>query len=235
MKKTLKILSICLLVWSCIFLVSGIGNIIRFAVGESLALFQRDIPTIFEIISCLIISPIVGLQFRIYAMKHQITFWYLFILILFGAEFAIGILEVCVRDDMVRVAWAISMWHSLGVVIFTAVTYIIIKRDESEDKRKKARQRKEAENKQSICEKLLFVAGMHFFVKYFDHLRRWNESDILDIIEESYSERNKRERIVASQKIFEKKLEQIALKFISESSKIDEGTVSIAKKLMESN
>lgn len=235
-KKTLKVLSICWLVWSCIFLISGIGNIIRFAVGESTGLFQRDFSTIFRIISCLIIFPICGLEFCIFTRKHHSTFFYLFSLILFGAEFAIGILEVCVvRDGMERVAWGISMWHSLGIVIFATIPYALIKINETEEKRKETRQRKDTESKQAICKKLLSASGMRFFVKYYDYLHSWNKSDILDIIEEDYSEKNKRERIEAAQKIFEKNLEKTALKLIRSGSTIDEETVSIANKLLELN
>lgn len=136
---------------------------------------------------------------------------------------------------MERIAWGISMLDSFGAISFAGIPFILIKKEATEEQRKEARQRREKENRQAICEELLSVAGMRFFIKYFNYLQGWNKSDILDIIEEDYQEQDKHERIEASKKIFQKNLNQVALEIISESIKVDEETKSQAKKMMKTD
>lgn len=259
--KIVTIFIICWLVWSCLFLIAGIGILIRLSIGITPRLFQRSFSTVWEIIICLLLLPIGGLEFSIFAYRqlknndkhheenipqkylswakfiaiaNQRTFFLLFGLILYGVMFAIGIIEVCVRiDSLMTMVWGVAMVYSLGVIIFTAMPYIFIKLNETEEKRKALRQKREDEYRQLVCEQLLSTAGMRFFVKYYDCLMTWNVSDILDIIEEEYTEQDKRQRVSASQKIFKSNLEQTALSIIANSSKIDEITKNTAKNLIE--
>lgn len=257
---TVKVFTICWLVWSCLFVTSGIGNLIRLVLMETTGLFQYNPYTAFETIACLIIFPLCGLEFSILSYRlikkngihykkntsqavsswekfkvkaNQPTFFLLFGIILFGALFAVSILEVCVTDNGMQImAWGIAMIYSLGIGIFTIIPYILIKLNETEEKRSQARLKRETERRQAVCIQLLSSVGMRFFVKYYDYLKSWNASDIIDIVEEDYGEQDKRQRIEAAQIIFQKNLQQTSLMIISVSSKIDEDTKSKAKDLI---
>lgn len=259
--KAVKVFIICWLVWSCLFLVSGVGNLIRLVVMETAGLLRFSAVQAFEVIVGLIIFPIDGLVLSISSYRqlkingiyfkqktsqensfwvkfkakaNRLTFSLLLGLILFCAEFALGILWVYVmRDSMTIISWGIVTTYSFGVIIFTTVPYILIKMNETEEERRQARLKREAEHRQTVCVRLLTTAGMRFFVKYFNYLKSWNTSDILDIIEEDYREQDKWQRIKAAQKIFQKNLQQAALIFIANSSKIDEATKSKAEDLLK--
>lgn len=78
---------------------------------------------------------------------------------------------------------------------------------------KKAEQ--EAQKTHEKTAKLLEEIGTKFFVKYYEKLQNWSVPDILDEIEENYSEENKLNRIKKAKKLFELELNVIALEIIS--------------------
>lgn len=82
---------------------------------------------------------------------------------------------------------------------------------------------------------LLSKVGNKFFVKYYFELRDWTEPDILDIIEEDYTEETKTQRIREAKKIFEQRLNKLALQRISDIKNISVGeeTRQKAKELLE--
>lgn len=73
---------------------------------------------------------------------------------------------------------------------------------------------------------LLNSVGKRFFIKYYFKLKSWTEKDIFDIISEDYSEQEKRSRILNGKKIFEEKLNILAIKQIAKETEnnIDETT-----------
>ena len=82
---------------------------------------------------------------------------------------------------------------------------------------------------------LLTKVGNKFFVKYYNQLKDWSEPDILDIIEEDYTEETKRQRIRKAKEIFNSKLHILALKQISDDANIavDKQTKERAKEILE--
>ena len=60
---------------------------------------------------------------------------------------------------------------------------------------------------------LLKETGAKFFVKYYNKLEQWLTLDVFDPGEGNYSEANKLARINAAKKLFELKLNTVALEF----------------------
>lgn len=83
--------------------------------------------------------------------------------------------------------------------------------------------------------RLLEEIGKKFFVKYYDKLQNWSIPDIVDEIEENYSEESKLNRIKKAKKIFELGLNNIALEIISnsENKTTDDITQNKALQLLE--
>lgn len=74
------------------------------------------------------------------------------------------------------------------------------------------------EPKSNTCvNKLLAKTGKVFFVKYYNQLKTFNLTDIIDIIQENYSEQTKKNRIISAKKIFSKNLQIEALSEILEN------------------
>lgn len=94
---------------------------------------------------------------------------------------------------------------------------------------------KQRENERNTVSNLLSKVGNKFFVKYYMQLRDWSEPDILDIIEEDYTEETKRQRIKQAKNIFKYGLNVLALKQISDENNVavDTQTKEIAKSLLE--
>ena len=108
------------------------------------------------------------------------------------------------------------------------------------NERKKQLGQQQAEEKQHEKElntviALLSKAGNKFFVKYYFELKDWSEPDILDIIQEDYTEETKIQRIRKGQEIFTKRLNKLALEIIADSANnaVDEETKQKANKLLE--
>lgn len=82
---------------------------------------------------------------------------------------------------------------------------------------------------------LLSKVGNKFFVKYYFELRDWSEPDILDIIQEDYSEETKLQRIRKGKEIFDKGLNQLALQRIADISNktVDDETRQKANELLK--
>ena len=111
---------------------------------------------------------------------------------------------------------------------------------QKEKERKSLITRQQAEEKQHEKElnaviALLSKAGNKFFVKYYFELKDWSEPDILDIIQEDYTEETKIQRIRKGQEIFTKRLNKLALEIIADSANnsVDEETKQKANKLLE--
>ena len=81
---------------------------------------------------------------------------------------------------------------------------------------------------------LLSKVGNKFFVKYYRELRDWSEPDILDVIQEDYTEETKLQRIRKAKEIFAKQLNKLALQRISDPSNktVDEETRQQASNLL---
>lgn len=67
--------------------------------------------------------------------------------------------------------------------------------------------------------RLLETIGIKFFVKYYDKLEKWSTADLLDEIEENYSEENKIIRIKSAKEIFNQNLNITALEIIANDNK----------------
>lgn len=82
---------------------------------------------------------------------------------------------------------------------------------------------------------LLEEIGTKFFIKHYNKLQTWSIPDILDEIEENYSEESKLNRIRKAKKLFELKLNNAALEIISnnESKTTDKNTREKALQLLE--
>ena len=93
---------------------------------------------------------------------------------------------------------------------------------------------KQREKELSATNTLLSKVGNKFFVKYYFELRDWSEPDILDVIQEDYSEDTKLQRIQKGKEIFNKKLNKLALQRIadSENKTVDEETRQKANELL---
>ena len=258
--KVVKVFLVCLLVWSCLFVISGIACVLKMALGEAPGLFQCDFYTIVQVFLCLFICPIGSLEFSIFAWKqlktgqqttpqvqgdyyfekymaqvNMPTFFLALCLFGFGVGgFVLGIIHIFANDTMEQFAGRIVLLQSLGTIIFAGIPYFLIKWGGTQEQRKEKRQKKETDSRQAVCEKLLSVSGMRFFVKYYAYFRDWNTSDILDIVREDFQQGDIHKRIEAAQKIFQNNLEQLALGFISKSSKIDEDTKDRAQRLLQS-
>lgn len=75
------------------------------------------------------------------------------------------------------------------------------------------------EPKNNTCiNKLLAKSGKVFFVKYYNQLKTFNLIDIIDIIQENYTEQTKKNRIISAKKIFSKNLQIEALNEILENT-----------------
>lgn len=95
--------------------------------------------------------------------------------------------------------------------------------------------KKQQEKDLDTVDILLSKAGNKFFVKYYYQLRDWAEPDIIDIIQENYSEETKIQRIRNAKEIFNKHLNKLALQRIAdvENISVDEETKQKAKELLE--
>lgn len=91
------------------------------------------------------------------------------------------------------------------------------------EKENKEIAKQQSEHEQSLQKehektaKLLENIGTKFFVKYYDKLQNWSVPDIIDEIEENYSEESKLNRIKKAKKLFELGLNTTALEIISKS------------------
>lgn len=83
--------------------------------------------------------------------------------------------------------------------------------------------------------RLLEEIGRKFFIKYYEKLKNWSIPDIVDIIEENYSEESKLTRIKQSKKIFGLNLDKMALEIISNDTQnlIDNDTRQKATYLLQ--
>lgn len=95
--------------------------------------------------------------------------------------------------------------------------------------------KKQQEKDLDTVDILLSKAGNKFFVKYYYQLRDWADPDIIDIIQENYSEETKIQRIRNAKEIFNKHLNKLALQRIAdvENISVDEETKQKAKELLE--
>lgn len=107
------------------------------------------------------------------------------------------------------------------------------------EKQKKLKQKKladlEKQKQYNNALNLLKEIGAKFFVKYYDKLEQWLTLDVFDSIEENYSEANKLARINAAKKVFELKLNTVALEIISKGTDIttDSETCAAAAELLQ--
>ena len=82
---------------------------------------------------------------------------------------------------------------------------------------------------------LINRTGRRFFVKYYYQLKNWATCDLIEIIEENISQKDKLERIINGKKIFSLKLNFYFLKEIicNSSDKIDNNTIAMAKQIYQ--
>lgn len=81
----------------------------------------------------------------------------------------------------------------------------------------KEKDKKEQEKKIDDAKNLLVKTGKIFFVNYYNELKNFNTIDIIDIIQENYSEDAKKSRIANAKKIFSNNLQIEALNEILEN------------------
>lgn len=78
--------------------------------------------------------------------------------------------------------------------------------------------KKEQEKKIDDAKSLLAKIGKIFFVNYYNELKNFNTLDIIDVIQENYSEDSKKSRITNAKKIFSMNLQIEALNEILENT-----------------
>ena len=102
--------------------------------------------------------------------------------------------------------------------------------EENEIKAKNAARQK----RYDAATRLLEEIGRKFFVKYYEKLQNWSIPDLIDIIDENYSEEGKVERIKNAKKLFNQNLNVVALEIIVEDSNqlTDEETRKKAQSLL---
>ncbi len=102
--------------------------------------------------------------------------------------------------------------------IYYIVAYIDMKKYNNmlPDKLKE-KDKKEQEKKIDDAKNLLVKTGKIFFVNYYNELKNFNTIDIIDIIQENYSEDAKKSRIANAKKIFSNNLQIEALNEILEN------------------
>lgn len=91
------------------------------------------------------------------------------------------------------------------------------------------------EKKLSQAKKLFADTGKIFFINYYDQLKKYNAIDVIDIINENYSEESKKRRIVSAKKIFSLNIQTDALKIIvqNEDGVASQEIIDKAKSLLE--
>lgn len=89
--------------------------------------------------------------------------------------------------------------------------------------------------KEKNCNDLLKKCGKQFFVKYYYQLKKQNLIDIIDIIQENYSESSKKIRIINAKKIFSVNLQIEALNIIikNEDDVANQIIIDKAKSILE--
>lgn len=98
---------------------------------------------------------------------------------------------------------------------------IIQKKENREIALKQREEEKEVQKRKDTAIRLLNDIGTKFYVKYYEKLRDWSIPDIIDEIEENYTEESKIKRIKTAKKLFESDLNLTALEIIvNESDKL---------------
>lgn len=118
--------------------------------------------------------------------------------------------------------------------LINSIDYIKEKQAENERKTQEEKQKKDL--KDSIqAKKLLADTGKIFFINYYDQLKKYNTIDVIDIINENYSEESKKRRIVSAKKIFSLNIQTDALKIIvqNEDGVASQEIIDKAKSLLE--
>ena len=152
------------------------------------------------------------------------------------SAFFIGVFSGC--SGAFNVLGYIFVFVSFCTVIKKyKVKYADCNRIEKENQRQFAMRKAEErrlEKEVNTVLNLLSKVGNKFFVKYYDELKNWAEPDILDVIQEDYSEETKLQRIRKAKEIFNKKLEKLALQIIADDTNktVDEETKQKAKELL---
>lgn len=83
-------------------------------------------------------------------------------------------------------------------------------------------------------EDLLSQTGKIFFIKYYKELKCWQKLDIVDIIEEKYTNETRDQRIKSGKAIFEQKNHIKALEYIiNDPAGIDDNTLQKAKEILK--
>lgn len=87
----------------------------------------------------------------------------------------------------------------------------LVKDDQAENEEGEAAEKKRANELTGRVGSLLQKTGRKFFIKYYTQIRDWAETDVLDAVEEPYPAEMVLDRIRAGKRIFNEKLEIMAL------------------------
>lgn len=119
--------------------------------------------------------------------------------------------------------------------IFFIITYCQTLKVFNNINKKQNNANKKQSEKTGKASKLLKKTGKIFFIKYYNQLKKQNIIDIMDIIQENYSENIKRSRIISAKKIFSKNLQVEALNIIikNEDELANQEIISLCKSILE--
>lgn len=87
----------------------------------------------------------------------------------------------------------------------------LVKDDQAENEEGEEAEKKRANELTGRVDSLLQKTGRKFFIKYYTQIRDWAETDVLDAVEEPYPAEMVLDRIRAGKRIFNEKLEIMAL------------------------
>lgn len=123
----------------------------------------------------------------------------------------------------------------IGHILYVILICKVLKQEkiDSKDYDEKLKQEKRLNKNIERVKYLLEKVGSKFFVKYYNYLKNNSILDIIDVIEEQYSEETKKERISYSKTIFTENLQSLALEQIlnDKNTILDEKMLKIANEL----
>ncbi len=123
----------------------------------------------------------------------------------------------------------------IGHILYVILICKVLKQEkiDSKDYDEKLKNDKRLNKNIERVKYLLEKVGSKFFVKYYNYLRNNSILDIIDVIEEQYSEETKKERISYAKTIFTENLQSLALEQIlnDKNTILDEKMLKIANEL----